>query len=330
MLRNRMLLSAALVAVAAVPVAGAETTKSIPSQNGFAQDFGKVVAGDFLAVNVQPDSGYSIWNNIVRNPRESGWQGGPRYTFTVPADFTGNLGLFQGNYGRPGGGGGTSPQWSGSAKAAAKVLRPGSPNVQFTPIDIEALAHNREDFTDSPAPQAQAWKVSYQDSGDVGNDIAAVTAKLTFRIRCIASVHRPFYDFFGSGEAACAAFSYCEGALVQQAQAARATSGSTFTLPIWNPITQSVGSIPIPIQTGNGISNDIKPDALITKTMASAVHHAPGSLLGPYQATASGVAVAHSRILVNLAIRASALANVQVLDASSVANPKTIDWTYAQ
>ncbi len=104
-MRTHMTAPAILLACAVVLPAVDAVDKQIPRDNGFSHNFGKVIEGDFLVVNVSPESGWSIWNNHVRNPRESGWRGGPRFTYTVPQDFTANNGLFRGNYGRDGNGG---------------------------------------------------------------------------------------------------------------------------------------------------------------------------------------------------------------------------------
>jgi hypothetical protein len=325
MTSSKTIVSATILLLSAASLSAVEVSKSIPSDDGFAHDFGKQAAGALLAINVSADAGYTIWNNHVRNPGESGWHGGPRFTYSVPPEFTSNNGLFRGNYGRPGGTG-TAPEWNGSAKAAAKVLRPGTPQIEYTDVDIEAIVMNEENGADTPAAQTRLWKVRYQDDGDQGQDTAIVTARFTVRVRAVATVYRPFYDIFGSGEAACAAYAYGEGGLVQQAQAAQATSSGTFSLPVPNPITGGVSMVPIPIQTGNGTNSDIKPDTPLVRTLGT-FSHAPRSLLGPYQTSTVGVASASCKIRVNLAIRASAVANAQIIDNSSSG---AVVWTLAE
>lgn len=94
----------------------ASFTRLIPSQNGFAVDYGKHGPGDVLTLTVNPDPGCTITQK-VKNPTPLGWVAG--FTLTIPDNAAGvHTGTFGGTY-ACGDGSGVPPEWNGSATVDA-------------------------------------------------------------------------------------------------------------------------------------------------------------------------------------------------------------------
>jgi hypothetical protein len=98
----------------------ASFTRLIPSQNGFAVDYGKHGPGDVLTLTVNPDPGCTITQK-VKNPTPLGWVAG--FTLTIPDNAAGvHTGTFGGTYACGNGSGpgpSVPPEWNGSATVDA-------------------------------------------------------------------------------------------------------------------------------------------------------------------------------------------------------------------
>ncbi len=118
----RPMLSILLVFLAPIICSADESTfsRSIPSQNGFAVDYGKHGPGDVLTLLVSPDAGCQI-SQAVLNPTPLGWKPGFVLVLSPTAAGT-HTGKFGGTYGCTAGVG-TPPEWSGTARVDACAER---------------------------------------------------------------------------------------------------------------------------------------------------------------------------------------------------------------
>lgn len=117
----KRLIALILLAVASTTASAVDTiTRHIPSENGFAVDFGKHGPGDVLTLLVVPDPGCQI-TQMVLNPTPLGWK--PGFTLVLGPDAAGtHTGQFGGTYGC-GSGQGQQPIWNGSATVDACAER---------------------------------------------------------------------------------------------------------------------------------------------------------------------------------------------------------------
>ena len=93
-------------------------SRNIPSQNGFAVDFGKHGPGDVLTLTVKPDAGCQITQSVL-NPSPLGWK--PGFSLALGPTAAGvHTGTFGGSYGcGSGAGAGAPPEWKGTADVDA-------------------------------------------------------------------------------------------------------------------------------------------------------------------------------------------------------------------